>query len=114
MVNTSAGTIVIDSTKEKNDKLKERWKKINEFSRNLNKTSTTGFIISMLSPFDFEGPVIEIITAAVAGVSLALKKISESKLAALGEDKFAVVDDEDKDSIQKISENIGTIVSKRR
>ena len=74
------GAIVIDSTKEKNEELKKKWSKVNKISETLISISSSGFIISLLSPFDFEGPVIEIVTAAVAAVGFILKKVSESKL----------------------------------
>ena len=101
------GAIVIDSTKEKNEELKKKWSKVNKVSETLTSISSSGFIISLLSPFDFEGPVIEIVTAAVAAVGFILKKVSESKLDKLEDN---ILDKEDKDTLLNISENLGKIV----
>ena len=101
------GAIVIDSTKEKNEELKKKWSKVNKISETLISISSSGFIISLLSPFDFEGPVIEIVTAAVAAVGFILKKVSESKLDKLEDN---ILDKEDKDTLLNISENLGKIV----
>ena len=101
------GAIVIDSTKEKNEELKQKWSKINKLSGTLTLISSNGFIISLLSPFDFDGPVIEIVTAAVAAVGFILKKVSESKLDKLEDN---ILDNTDKDTLLTISENLGKII----
>ena len=102
------GAIVIDSTIEKNEELKKKWSKVNEVSKTLTSISSSGFIVSLLSPFDFEGPVIEIVTAAVAAVGFILKKVSESKLDKL---ENSILDDNDKDTLLNISENLGKVIS---
>ena len=102
------GAIVIDSTKEKNEELKKKWSKVNKVSETLTSISSSGFIISLLSPFDFEGPVIEIVTAAVAAVGFILKKVSESKLNKLEDN---ILDNTDKDTLLNISENLGKVIS---
>ncbi len=43
----------------------------------------TGFVGSVLSPFDFEGPVVEILTAILALIGLILKKVAENNIADL-------------------------------
>ena len=101
------GAIVIDSTKEKNEELKKKWSKINKVSETLTSISSSGFIISLLSPFDFEGPVIEIVTAATAAVGFILKKVSESKLDKLEDN---ILDNTDKDTLLTISQNLGKII----
>ena len=110
MDNKNSGVVVIESSKEKNEKLKKRWTTVNEISNSLTGISTSGFIVSLLSPFDFEGPVIEIITAALAGIGFVMKKVSESKLKKL--DNKHLLDNDDKKTLVTVTENLGKIVSK--
>lgn len=114
MNNQSVGTIVIDSTKEKNNKLKARWKKIHEGANKVSQISSSGFIVSLLSPFDFDGPIIEIATAVVAGVSFVVKKVAESRLSALNGDKYEKLDSTDRQTIQTMATNIGHSVNRKR
>ena len=113
-VQKKSGAIVIDSTEEKNAKLREKWSKINNVSSKLTTLSTSGFIISLLSPFDFEGPVAEIVTAVVAAVGFVMKKVSEHKLDKLGVSKGEFLDTEDKDALLTVTGNIGNAISKKR
>lgn len=83
MVN-NPGMIVVESSKEKNEKLRKKWTEIYKTSSEVTKLAGTGFVGSILSPFDFEGPVVEIATAVIAGVAFVTKKVAEYKL-----DKFA-------------------------
>lgn len=54
-VNTNTGAIVIDTSREKIDKLKKKWIKINKMSTNMTTIAGSGFLLTLLSPLDFEG-----------------------------------------------------------
>ena len=109
--NKNSGVVVIESSKEKNEKLKKRWTTVNEISNSLTGISTSGFVVSLLSPFDFEGPVIEMITAALAGIGFVMKKVSESKLEKLNIKDL--LDDVDKKTLVTVTENFGKIKSSK-
>ena len=70
----NTGAIIVDSNKEEIEKLREKWVSINKVSTTVSSLATSGFKVSLLSPFDFEGPVIEIVTAVVAAVGFVGKK----------------------------------------
>ena len=110
MNNKNSGVVVIESSKEKNEKIKKRWSTVNEVSNTLTGISTSGFVVSLLSPFDFEGPVIEIITAALAGIGFVMKKVSQSKLKKLNVKDL--LDDDDKKTLVTVAENLGKVVNK--
>ena len=63
--------------------------------------------------FDFEGPVVEIVTAVVAGVSFIGKKVSQYKLDEFSRESTEIIDSNDKDTLVAIAENIGSVVSSR-
>lgn len=107
MDNKNSGVIVIDSSKEKNEKLKKRWTTVNEISNVLTGISTSGFVVSLLSPFEFEGPIVEIVTAVLAGVGFIMKKVSESKLKKL--DNKGLLDNDDKQALLTVTDNLGKI-----
>lgn len=71
--------IVIDSTPKEIEALQKKWTKI----KNISGLFTAAFITSVLSPFDIEGPLVEIITGTIASVFLILGKVSEYKLQEL-------------------------------
>ena len=114
MNNQNSGVLVIDADKEKIEKLKKRWSTVNKVSNVALTLSSSGFIVSLLSPFDFEGPVIEIVTAVLAGVGLVMKKVSEVKLNKLEGQAGEMVDNDDKKTLINITENIGHAISSRR
>ena len=81
------GTIIIESTKEKNEELKQKWQKINSISSKFLDAASISFWITLLSPFDLEGPLIEVVAAVVSAISLYLVKKSDKKLEELGYEK---------------------------
>ena len=107
MKNKNSGVVVIDSSKEKNEKLKKKWSTINEISSGLTNISTSGFIVSLLSPFEFDGPIIEIVTAVLAALGFVMKKISESKLKKI--DNKELLDNDDKQTLLTVTENLGKV-----
>jgi len=74
------GTIVLDSIPDKNEKLREKWTNINNIAKVAGGLSSGGFVISLLSPFDIEGPLVEIITAVFAAGAFAVEKYSSNKI----------------------------------
>ena len=73
----------------------------------------TGFIGSVLSPFDFEGPIIEILTGILALIGLILKKVGENNLEDLqGTD--ASWSDKDKEELNAIKKNIEDTTKQRK
>ena len=101
--------IVIDSDKEELEKQKKKWEKVREIGNTAFKISSSGFIITMLSPFDFEGPVAEILTAVGAAGGFIAKKVADSKLKELnGQESKLWTDDDDKD-LAYIASSVGNI-----
>ena len=78
--------IIIDSTPEEIEKLTKKWKKTKRLGERLLKIGRNGFIVTLLSPFDFEGPVAEIVTATVAAVGYGMKEAAEYQLENIEEE----------------------------
>ena len=71
------------SNKEENNPIKQKWQKLKRLGERLLKIGGSGFIVTLLSPFDFEGPVAEIITAILATIGFILKEVAEYKLESI-------------------------------
>lgn len=82
--------IVLESTPEEIEILTRKWKKRKNLGERLLKLGRNGFIITILSPFDFEGPVAEILTATVAAVGYGMKEAAEYNLENLEEEKQSI------------------------
>ncbi len=109
----SKKAIVIDSSEEEIEKQKKKWQKVKEIGDTTFKISSSGFLITLASPFDFEGPVAEIATAVLAVGGFVTKKIADSKLKELnGEDSKLWTDEDDKDLVT-IARNVGNIKPKK-
>ena len=108
------GAVVIDSSKEKNEQLKKKWTKINKSSSEVSKLASSGFIVSILSPFEFDGPIIEIVTSVVAVVAFITKKVSEHKLNKLSDEQSELIDSDDKETLTTIASNLKTVVSNKK
>ena len=74
----------------------------------------TGFVGSVLSPFDFEGPVIEILTGILAMIGLILKKVGESNLADLYGVETSGWKADDRKELEDIKKNIEDTTKKRK
>ena len=74
----------------------------------------TGFIGSVLSPFDFEGPVIEILTGILALIGLILKKVGESRLADLYGVETTNWKADDKKELEDVKKNIEETTKQRK
>ena len=107
----SKKAIVLESNQEEIDKLTKKWEKVRDVGDRAFKISSSGFIITVLSPFDFEGPVAEIITAVAAVGGFVTKKIAESKLEELKGEKNTWTEQDDKD-LDSIAKNFGNIKKK--
>ena len=82
--------IVLESTPQEIETLTRKWERRKRLGERLLKLGKNGFIVTVLSPFDFEGPVAEILTAAVAAVGYGMKETAEYNLENLEEDKEAL------------------------
>ncbi len=82
--------IVLESTPEEIEMLTKKWKKRKKLGERLLKLGRNGFIVTILSPFDFEGPVAEILTATVAAVGYGMKEAAEYNLENLEEEKQSI------------------------
>ena len=87
MNNDLPETLVISESKETTEKIKSALEKKEEFYVKLNRTgnvlTTVGkpvLIGSLLSPFDFEGPIIEIASALTLSIGIIIKAIAKNEL----------------------------------
>lgn len=87
MNNDLPETLVISESKGNTEKIKSVLEKREEFYVKLNKTgnvlTTVGkpvLIGSLLSPFDFEGPIIEIASALTLSIGIIIKAIAKNEL----------------------------------
>ena len=74
----------------------------------------TGFIGSVLSPFDFEGPIVEILTGMIAIIGIVLKKVGESRLADLHGVETTNWKADDKKELEDIKKNIEETTKERK
>lgn len=111
---SNPGVVVIDSSREKNEKLKKKWANVNKASSEVTKLASSGFFVSLLSPFDFDGPIVEIVTAVVAAVGFVLKKVSDFKLSKLDNETKKIIDEADKNTLNTIVNNVSTVVSNKK
>ena len=79
------GGIIIDMDIEKIEELKKKWKNVNKISSKMLDVSKVSFWISLLSPFDFDGPLIELMAGVISLVSLYLVKLSDKKIIEIEE-----------------------------
>ena len=77
------GVIIIDSSKEEIERIKTKWQKTENFGKVLSSVATPTLIITLLSPFDFEGPIAEIVSAVALATGFTLKKVANGKLKEL-------------------------------
>lgn len=70
----------INDMKAKAAKKEQFYSKIYKVGKNLSSASTPILIGSLLSPFDFEGPLIEIVSAVTLGIGLIMKSVGKTGL----------------------------------
>ena len=98
-VNNVNGAIVIDSSLEKNEMLKKKWESVHKTASAVSNVAKTGLIASLLSPFDFDGPIIEIISASVVALSFLAKKVSENRLKKLDDVDYDFLSEADREDL---------------
>ena len=64
----------------------EKWKKVEKRGKLLFEIGMSGVIITVLSPFDFEGPIAEILTAIIAVIGFTMKTTAKNKLSNYNDD----------------------------
>ena len=91
----------------------KKWKRIRNIGDGILKFGGAGFIGSVLSPFDFEGPIIEIVTAIVTVIGFILKKTGESHLEDI-EGINSKWNEADKKELNDIKNTIEETTKKRK
>jgi len=91
----------------------KRWKNLKLVGDILTGVGGTGFIGSVLSPFDFEGPIIEIMTGTIALGGLIMKKVSNNNIEELKGGEFVDWNNEDNKELAHIAKNIEDTTKKR-
>ncbi len=105
--------VILDSNKEEITKLKRKWTTVKNIGDGILAFGTAGLVGSILSPFDFEGPVVEIVTGALAVGGFTLKKIGENRLAEI-EGSSATWSEDNKEQLNQIKNNIEETTKKRK
>lgn len=59
----------------------QKYKKMEKRGKLLFEIGMSGVIVTVLSPFDFEGPIAEILTAIIAIIGFVMKTIAKNKLS---------------------------------
>lgn len=123
-------TVVIEEDRENIKKIENYCKKkknielLGKVGNSLTKVGSPVLIGSVLSPFDFEGPIIEIISGVIVLCGIIMKEVSKSKLEkikAINTDGVSYtkhkLDEDDaeiaKDNLCKIINNARTMKNER-
>lgn len=130
MNNDLPETLVISESKGNTEKIKSVLEKREEFYVKLNKTgnvlTTVGkpvLIGSLLSPFDFEGPIIEITSAVTLSIGIIIKAIAKNELKEINaiktngercQDVEYDIDEKVEKEIQEILDTINKRKSSKR
>lgn len=111
----------VKTMKEKAQTSKTVFECIYEAGDGITKVGSKVLIISLLSPFDFEGPVIEIVSAVTTGIGLLAKIVGKTgikisnRILTNGSDKSEEIPDViTKEDENKISDLIESIKAKKR
>ena len=110
----------VKTMKEKAQTSKTVFECIYEAGNGITKVGSKALIISLFSPFDFEGPVIEIVSAVTTGIGLLAKIVGKTgikisnRILTNGSDKSEEISDVvTKEDETKISNLVETIKAKR-
>ena len=126
MNNDLPEALVISESKENTEKIKSALEKKEEFYVKLNKTgnvlTTVGkpvFIGSLLSPFDFEGPIIEIASAVTLSIGIIIKAIAKNELKEIkanktNGEKYQDVEYDIDEKVEKEIQEILDTINKRK
>lgn len=111
----------VKTMKEKAQTSKTVFECIYEAGNGITKVGSKALIISLFSPFDFEGPVIEIVSAVTTGIGLLAKIVGKTgikisnRILTNGSDKSEEISDViTKEDENKISDLIESIKAKKR
>ena len=125
MNNDLPEALVISESKENTEKIKSALEKKEEFYVKLNKTgnvlTTVGkpvLIGSLLSPFDFEGPIIEIASALTLSIGIIIKAIAKNELKEINAiktngEKYQDVEYDIDEKVEKEIQEILDTINKR-
>lgn len=126
MNNDLPEALVISKSKENTEKIKSALEKKEEFYVKLNKTgnvlTTVGkpvLIGSLLSPFDFEGPIIEIASALTLSIGIIIKAIAKNELKEIkaiktNGEKYQDVEYDIDEKVEKEIQEILDTINKRK
>ena len=126
MNNDLPEALVISESKENTEKIKSALEKKEEFYVKLNKTgnvlTTVGkpvLIGSLLSPFDFEGPIIEIASALSLSIGIIIKAIAKNELKEINAiktngEKYQDVEYDIDEKVEKEIQEILDTINKRK
>lgn len=126
MNNDLPEALVISESKENTEKIKSALEKKEEFYVKLNKTgnvlTTVGkpvLIGSLLSPFDFEGPIIEIASALTLSIGIIIKAIAKNELKEINAiktngEKYQDVEYDIDEKVEKEIQEILDTINKRK
>ncbi|MBR6137327.1 MAG: hypothetical protein IKQ06_04150 [Bacilli bacterium] len=91
----------------------KRWRNLKLVGDILTGVGGTGFIGSVLSPFDFEGPIIEIMTGTIALGGLIMKKVSKNNIEELQGGTYVDWNNDDNKELANITKSIEDTTKKR-
>ena len=126
MNNDLPEALVISESKENTEKIKSALEKKEEFYVKLNKTgnvlTTVGkpvLIGSLLSHFDFEGPIIEIASALTLSIGIIIKAIAKNELKEIkaiktNGEKYQDVEYDIDEKVEKEIQEILDTINKRK
>ncbi len=107
----NSGAVIIDSNEEEIQRLTEKWKKVEKKAKKLINFGTSGAVITILSPFDFEGPVAEIVTTVIAAVGFIMKNVARNKLEELQNIESTGLSSKDTDELRNIVGNFANAIN---
>lgn len=92
----------------------KKWRNLKLVGDILTGVGGTGFIGSVLSPFDFEGPVIEIMTGTIALCGLIMKKVSKNNMEELKGGEYIDWNQDDNKELADITKSIKDTTKERK
>lgn len=101
-----SGAVIIDSNAEEIQKLIKKYKDMEAKGKTLFKLGKSGLIITILSPFDIEGPLAEMITAVVAAVGFTMKTVAKAKLDELTNSDAETFTAKDNNELKSVVNNM--------
>jgi hypothetical protein len=107
---------IIEKMKNKLARQQEKYEKINDIGIILTNVATPGLAASLLSPFDIEGPIVEVICGIALIAGITMKSIAKNRLDRINAIKTdgtseykelnLSVDEKDKKNLLEVIEKI--------